>query len=483
MRRFAIRSRVLPLPWWGIPLLALALSGCQHGLMSNYAKARRYMLAGDFAAAVEVVEQGKGSDYADRDRVVYYMNKGLLERYAEAFEESIESLSKAEARSEELYTISLSKEAASLLTSDVVTDYAGEDFEQVLLNVYNAINYLSLDNLEDALVEIRRVNEKLALFNTRYETHKNRYDQDAFAHWFSGLLFEMEGYGSFDDALISYKKSYEAYERSYRPLFGTPLPPFLREDLLRAAALAGFRDEEARFSEMFGIPPPDLDALSKTGEIILIHENGESPQKSDFYITCYVAKGLPVPLCSADWSEGGFTRKRIVPPIGGRVFQVAFPRYDRVPYQIRASALSVEGRRVPTFLMEDIAAIAERTLDDRMGRIFTKTITRAATKFAAGYALEKGVEHAVGKKRGEVAGAAVKLLAGILNQATEEADKRSWLTLPAEIRVARLRLPPGTYDATIEFFDAHGNLVSVRILDGVRVEAGRRTILTYRTLQ
>ncbi|RME50173.1 MAG: hypothetical protein D6795_10530, partial [Deltaproteobacteria bacterium] len=345
--------------------------------------------------------------------------------------------------------------------------------EKVLLNVYNAMNYLSLDNLEDALVEIRRVNEKLALFNTRYEEHKNRYEQDAFAHWFSGLLFEMEGIDAYDDALISYKKSYEAYQEAYEPLFGTPPPPFLREDILRAAALAGFEDEVAHFSHAFGIPPPDLETIRKTGEIVLIHENGESPQKTDLFVTCYAARGLPVPLCSVDWSEQGMTPKRIVPPIGGRVFQVAFPKYRRVPYQIRSSALHIAGRRAPTRLMEDIAAIAEQTLNDRMGRIFAKTVARAATKFAAGYALEKGVKRAVGKREGELAGAAVKIFAGLVNQATEEADKRSWLTLPAEIRVARMRLPPGTYDGTIEFFDQYGNLLLTREVTDLHVEAGR----------
>jgi hypothetical protein len=47
-------------------------------------------------------------------------------------------------------------------------------------------------------------------------------------------------------------------------------------------------------------------------------------------------------------------------------------------------------------------------------------------------------------------GLLVGLVAKGLAVASEEADKRSWRTLPDEIHVARVRVPPGRYQIAIQ---------------------------------
>ena len=36
------------------------------------------------------------------------------------------------------------------MVNDKVTDYAGEDFEDIYINIFNALNYINNDNIESA---------------------------------------------------------------------------------------------------------------------------------------------------------------------------------------------------------------------------------------------------------------------------------------------------------------------------------------------
>ena len=81
-------------------------------------------------------------------------------------------LNKAEQRAKELYTKSISKGIKAAFTSDAATDYAGEDYENVLLNVVKALDFLALGNKAGALVEARKINEKLKLYNTQVQAQE-----------------------------------------------------------------------------------------------------------------------------------------------------------------------------------------------------------------------------------------------------------------------------------------------------------------------
>ena len=55
----------------------------------------------------------------------------------------------------------------------------------------------------------------------------------------------------------------------------------------------------------------------------------------------------------------------------------------------------------------------------------------------------------------------------IFGSVTESADTRSWLTLPEHVNLARLSLPPGTYDLQVEILGYRGEVLSVQTLPAV----------------
>ncbi|MCD8480319.1 MAG: hypothetical protein LRZ88_08925 [Candidatus Cloacimonetes bacterium] len=77
----------------------------------------------DIPAALSIVQNPKL--YKAKDRVLYYLDAGLLHHYNGDWAKSNELLHLAEEAIEELTTRSISKAAASMLLNDNALDYTG----------------------------------------------------------------------------------------------------------------------------------------------------------------------------------------------------------------------------------------------------------------------------------------------------------------------------------------------------------------------
>ena len=66
------------------------------------------------------------------------------------------------------------------------------------------------------------------------------------------------------------------------------------------------------------------------------------------------------------------------------------------------------------------------------------------------------------------------LILSIIGAATEQADLRAWLTLPAQIQMARLQVPPGTWPVSVTI---NGRSYTH---EPVAVEAGKITLIFLR---
>ena len=412
------------------------------------------------------------------DGLPYLMEMGLVLRQADELVRSNETFEQAEAVIDEVYTRSVSKEALAFLTSDETIPYGGEMWERVLVNYYRALNYIDLGQYDDALVECRKINHRLAVW-TDSEEKRPTYTTDAFAQYVTAMLYEAGG--DLNDAWVSLRLADSAYV-ACQDAYGVPAPEALKRDMLRLARLQGLTDDEVRLRERWPDVTPPTDAeISRKGEVIVFWEEGFIPAK--------VQREILIPVLKHDDRADRVVFART---LSGRV--VAHPVYDdaeldyllRVavpdypppdPHPVRGWAtLSLAGRGARSAesghsarseIAEDLDAIARRGLEDRMGGILFRTVLRGIAKYA--------VTHGVEKKKGEVAG----LLANLFTAATEKADTRSWITLPRAIHVVRLLVPPGTHDLTL---DCHsGGATETVTFDDVEVGAGEVRFLSHRT--
>jgi hypothetical protein len=89
-----------------------------------------------------------------------------------------------------------------------------------------------------------------------------------------------------------------------------------------------------------------------------------------------------------------------------------------------------------------------------------------------------------GTKRDDAAAAQLigSLLVRVAAIATERADTRSWLTLPANVQLARIPLQPGTYDVTVDLLGQNEQVLETRVFPQVNINKARKTYLSQHSM-
>ena len=437
-----------------------ALTGCatyseSFGAIEHNLSTRQY------DAALQDIEKQSGSK---TDRVLYLLNKGMVLRMKRDFTGSNQALEAAKAEMERLYAASVSEHTLSFVVNDATVSYAGDDYEQVLVHLYMALNYLELRQPYEARVEALQVDVKLREIGEKIP--ENKFTEDALSRYLTGLIYEE--LGEWSDAMIAYRKAYEAYKK-YQVNFGLPMPDMLKHDLLRLAQRQGLKDEVAQYRKEFDIKPePEEDrAHEQEGELVFVLNNGLAPVKREKV----VGATAPPPSVIV---EAATPHKHITPapPV---VVTIALPYYESRPNNVLSARISVSDKQSSTQMMENIDAIARASLDSRMPAITARSIARAVAKGA----IQGSVDRARNKNDND---AAVALLSSFVVRvaaiATERADTRSWLTLPANVQLARLALPPGSYTVTVDLLGAGGHVVATQEYPGVVISKKHKTYLT-----
>jgi len=373
------------------------------------------------------------------DRVLYLMNTGMLERMAGDYDASTRTLEAAKGQIEQLRALSLREQALSVTVNDATKAFTGEDYERVMVNNFLALNYLERGQLDAARVEALQVD--VLLREKQQRTSKsNPYQEDAFARYLTGIIYEDEG--EWSDAMISYRQAYEAYNRQLKA-FGVALPESLKHDLIRLADRMGIADEAKRYREEFKIDQTLSEAeLLERGEVIFVVNAGLAPLKREKAVTA-------------------------LNPATGRIVRVAVPEYHARAHPFAFAKLSADSASATTSRVENVEAIAIKTLDSEMAGITARAIARAIAKDTLA-----GAASAAGSNNNSSGAAGAALLGLAVNLAgvfTERADTRSWFTLPGEIHLARLALPPGEYKLKIEL---HGK--DERVLDSNEIKIALR---------
>ncbi len=414
----------------------LILAGCaSHS--SKFAPIATDLADNNIDQALELLDQ---ENPPDRDKLLWLMNRGMLLRLKGDYSASNEEFVAAKRLVEQLDALSLREQTLALTINDTTRSYAGAPYEQVLLNAYSALNYLDLGEPDDARVEILQVNLRLAELADKEIGALS--ETDPFASYLSGIIYESGG--EYSDAMIAYRGAYQAYQEhgEHYPL---NVPDPLKVDLLRSSERIGLTDENRRYQELFGISSwQTAEALQQQGELIFLFHNGLAPVKIE--------------------------RSATFPIIGkGQLVSIALPEYLRRQPGFSSARLLINGQVIVTTPVENIEELAIAELSRNMPVIVARTVARAALKYTT--------SHEVGKQNG-LAG----LVLNITNVLTERADTRSWLSLPADIQMARVPLPPGEYDLDVELLDM-GGLVAQRInYPAVTLQAGKKTFLSCRRI-
>ena len=424
-----------------------------------------------FREVIEPLETGKPENaytylqkHAPKEPdIPHQFELGLVAHYANHFAESSTALDIAADIAEDRYTKSVSKELGSLVTTDKLRPYSATQYERLLSHYYRALNYVYLNQLDGALVECRRATALINYF--KGEDEKYDFFGTGFLAHLSGMFFEAAG--EWNDALISYKQAAEYYKNASEKT-GVEIPKDIGNALVRLTRRLGFTDEFERYREQYGEPPSRPE---NTGELVLFYESGYVPSKSE--------ESLTFPILKTDDVED----EEFVPTLMKRegmayeevkleyLLRIAIPAIDSHRPRFTGIKIAVEKQEPVTgVLVEDVETIAIETFKAQRPIILLRTLVRAVGKYLLTRQANKKHE-------------ALGLLTNLAGVLTEQADTRSWQTLPNQIFMVRMPIPAGTHTLNLSFLDANGQVRGSQSVPGIEIDANQIIFLNYRTYE
>ncbi|MGB4267996.1 MAG: PDZ domain-containing protein [Spirochaetota bacterium] len=410
-----------------------------------------------------------------KDQLLYMMECGLMLQVAEDYENSTKVLTEA-AKIGDQITVSLSKEAASLLLNETTTNYNGEDFERVLIHMYLGINYLMLSKPDEARVEFKKVNDMLRDINV---TTGKSYKQNLMAKYLTAIAFELSA--DIDNDMNDREFAYIEYKQIYELNPGLSM---VYRDLQRLAKQLGDMEDYNNWIKKFG----KQDAIpGNAGELIVIVQNGKGAIKKSrgpLLSDQAMKTTIQVTLNGMSLAEG-VTVAGVLLALHNA--ENPIPKFVKRGNNINYLIVNANGTDVGrSIMLEDVASTAVKTLEDDYGRIYAKVAAgiavKAAAAVAAGYAAKKLAEES--KKMGGYAGLIGTVVGtgvgvGLLSQI--KPDLRCWHTLPENFQLSRIFLPPGKYTISFKFVDYSGNIVSTQD-QTIEIKSGKKVFLNKRIL-
>lgn len=402
-----------------LSLLLFLTPGCAT-YYSKLAPVRTDLEKGQYQKAIETLKPQAQTE--SRDQLAYLLDYATVLQISGNTKESNQALIKADKLAEQLDYFSVSKVSSSLVMNEEFVQYKGDTFEKVFINAYLAMNFLSLGDLDSALVEARRINEKYQKYRA---DEKVEYKLNPFSKYLSAIIWEADG--KYDDAYIAFQDAHKI----------NPQIAGIEEDLIRTAKLARRDDSYKTWKKTFPQVQEDPKWYDKKfGEIIVLVQQGWGPQK----VQSQQAASMPT-------------------------FKLVPSRTDYVRLKLNEGQNNKLSK-----VVYDVETAAIETLKEDQGILMAKRTAALGTKLVVADQV---------RQKNQLAGDLLQ----IAMMASERADLRQWSLLPKTIQIIRLPVLPGTYDVHLEGLTYSQDPTGETLSRSVSVQAGKKSFLIWRTLK
>ncbi|MBC7466545.1 MAG: hypothetical protein H7256_11185 [Bdellovibrio sp.] len=405
-------------------LTALLVSGCAT-YQGRVSPARDMLAAGNCEGSLKLLEEMANKE--DGDQLVHLMDYAAALQICGDYKKSNQVFDKAEKVGGQADYHSASRVVGATLLNEEMIQYKGDTFELLFLNVEQALNFLQLGRYDDALVEVRKMNQKFVKLKGE---DKRSFELNSFSKYLSGLIWEASK--KYDDACIDFKDAYA-------------IDPFYRKvglDALRTCWKARRTDEFNEFAKKLGATTDEIKAAkeSNKSELILIYSQGWGPRKQ--------------------------------PRPENHLFPHLVPVSSQTQF-IRADLLDGNRNVVKSFTTEPVYSVekaAIETLNADYGSLVARRIAaRAAKEIVADQVRQKD----------KLAGNLMWLAMVV----SERADLRQWSIFPRTFQVVRIPLNPGQQTFNLTGLDGSMNS-SEKMSDlNITINGGEKRFQLVRTLR
>jgi hypothetical protein len=420
-------------------LLAILLASCASPAKLREEKIGKPINAGNYDTAIKTVEKNKKDLYNSGDAFLFEFDLGLLYHYNQNYEESIKHFAIAEEILDELYTRSVTNEAAAILTNDNVRPYRSYPFEIQWLYQTQILNYMALGEIDEAVVEARRA---LLAIQGLKEKEESKFNESGALQYLIALSYEWQK--SEDDARIAYDNAKKNFATGYTPKLAAQIPENEQEIIVIGYAGISPVLGENKFWGTY----------AKDGALVLYYKDANGKKQS----TVLFAPGL---------GGAGFSGSTIT-------IQFALPQMVERASQTTAFSVTVNGSSKITEPFSNTGNSLKKDLENGHTVTLLRTAGRVILRTIAASKAKGGMQSATG-------GGWVNLLLNIgtdiATGALEEADLRLGSAMPSTLQITRIPIQPGKHSIKIDALNSFGLKTGAFTEQNVNVRKGEKIFI------
>ncbi len=294
----------------------------------------------------------------------------------------------------------------SLMVNDNALAYRGQDYERIMLHSFQALNYWQDKDFEGAAVEFRRATLEQNIAKQKRDKEIAKAQEEARKNEVKTNQLEQQ-LGGLDTAAASVRNSIEnAYAYYLAGVFREGTGDYNN-------ALVDYK-RAYEINPGLKLLPSDIQRVEQkqrgqrndNADIVIAYEQGFIPPRESF--------DLPIPTI-----HGYFA-----------VSIPTYPGFSPVSPPLRVSGAQ---QHTETQVAAQLNAMAARALKEQLTAMLVRQTLRATLKYETQ------------KQANDNLGLLGAFSAQIYNLVSEQADLRSWLTLPASAQVARFNVPAGEH--------------------------------------
>jgi len=411
--------------------MALLLSGC--AAMRSY-DAELYATlerasSGAVEDAIKLLESN--NRLPDKD-LLYYLELGMLHRLAGRYEESQKAWMAAAARIQAASAggvaelTGVMRGLSSYAINDKLRAYPGYDYEKVMLLTYMALNHLAMGDYDSARVAIKQAHELEAQIAELRAKQYAEVEESARKRGARSSFKELNGYPieTIDTPEVN------ALRNGYQSALSHYLAGFIYEALGEPSLAApGYR----LANELQPGQPLLEEALRGLDERVFAPDDGMTD------VLVIIATGSAPAIQSRQFMLPMMIEGRMI------LLANAFPVMTATSWAPLPAQVRLEGEVLPVARIASVDLMARRRLMDDMPSIMLRATIRSTVTATLQYQAQRAGER---EQTLAMALAAGVITAGSILLAS--ADDRTWRALPADVSIARARLPRGKRTITLE---------------------------------
>ena len=411
-------------------------------------------------------ELSKGLVKKEKDDLLWYLDAGLISKYAKDFNQSVYFFDKSEVKikqyDKEVLGGKMLANVGAVLTNDTFMDYRPRIYEGIMVNTYKGIDFLSQGKNADARVEFNRALERQRrakeFFAKEIAQEKKKIEEENKKKLKKKKVNPL----AFQKATTN-PKTKDAIEKRYSNLFAfKPYPDFVNPFTSYMSGLfflvsGDYAKARNILKETYGMIKGNEAGAKYVEDDLKIAVNGKSKGAHYAWVVFANGKGPVKKELRFDIPLFLVTSKMFYTGI-------ALPTFKEMPAAY--SYLKVQnGTKIKeTKEVASMDKVIKTEFKKRFPSVMARAIARTVTQSLIQYQLRK--------RGGLIGGIIGSVYQGVMNRA----DTRQWKLLPKNFQVARVRLRGNSLNITTpdgknivqESIDPNRDyIVFVRIIDRV----------------